>query len=150
MPSSVIPRLDLGISFQEMRGWHPDFRLKSSRQRSPGDGKIKSWHDGRVVGNTYVTRRNVLRWRLWNRRPQDWRPSNRPLPLLALQLFHLLTRQADIVQQMVMEPAQLIADAALPPAGSDGSSICAGDKVGEALCAQRWAEIVYPEQARLA
>jgi hypothetical protein len=44
----VIPRLDLGIAFQEMRGWHPDFRLKSSRQLSPGDAKIKSWHDGRV------------------------------------------------------------------------------------------------------
>ena len=57
---SVIPRLDLGISFQEMRGCHPNFRLKSSRQLSPGDAKIKSWHGGRVEENVRVTRRKVL------------------------------------------------------------------------------------------
>jgi hypothetical protein len=43
-----MPRLDLGISFQEIRGRLWDFRLKSSRQLLLGDAKIKSWHDGRV------------------------------------------------------------------------------------------------------
>ena len=64
--SFVIPRLDLGISFQEVWEKHPDFRLTSSRQFSPGDAKIKSWHDGRVERNACVTRRSVLSWRLWN------------------------------------------------------------------------------------
>jgi hypothetical protein len=40
-----ISGLDLGISFQELSGLHPDFRLKFSRQLSPADAKIKSWHD---------------------------------------------------------------------------------------------------------
>ena len=55
-PVFVIPRLDLGISFQELSGWHLDFNLKSTRQLSPGDAKIKSWHDGRVEGNAIMTR----------------------------------------------------------------------------------------------
>jgi hypothetical protein len=33
--------------------------LKSSRQLSPGDAKIKSWHDGRVVENVNVTGMNA-------------------------------------------------------------------------------------------
>jgi hypothetical protein len=36
-------------------------------------------------------------------------------PLFPLHFFHLLTRQAKIIQQMVVEPAQLIVIAALPP-----------------------------------
>jgi hypothetical protein len=33
--------------------------LKSSRQLSPGDAKIKSWHDGGVEGKANVTRGNA-------------------------------------------------------------------------------------------
>jgi hypothetical protein len=34
--------------------------LKSSRQPSPGDAKIKSWHDGGVERNARMTRGKVL------------------------------------------------------------------------------------------
>ena len=43
----VIPGLDPGTSFQEVNGWHPDFRLKSSRQPPPGGTRIKSGYDGK-------------------------------------------------------------------------------------------------------
>ena len=43
----VIPGLDPGISFQELNGRHPDFRMKSSRKPPPGDTRIKSGYDGR-------------------------------------------------------------------------------------------------------
>ena len=44
---SVIPGLDPGTSFQEVIEWHPDFRLKSSRQPPPGGTRIKSGYDGK-------------------------------------------------------------------------------------------------------
>jgi hypothetical protein len=57
---SVIPGLDPGTSFQEVKGWHPDFRLKSSRKLPPGGTRIKSGYDGKGGVFTEVSEWSVL------------------------------------------------------------------------------------------
>jgi predicted solute-binding protein len=41
-----MPRLDLGISWQELNGCHQVFALMLPAKSTLGDTKIKSWYDG--------------------------------------------------------------------------------------------------------
>src|SRR5689334_3850567 len=52
-------------------------QLKSSRQFSPGDAKIKSWHDGRVEEDASLTLRNAISQRLWDQVRAGWKGEGR-------------------------------------------------------------------------
>jgi hypothetical protein len=52
-PHSVMPRLDLGISRRKVTIPAPESprRVDFTSEMTPGDAKIKSWHDG--IGGEY-------------------------------------------------------------------------------------------------